>query len=138
MHYRPTDVSKGEDYIASLLSRAGYKFAREVIIEGVKRKQALRYDFGIYSNGELQSLIEVQGQQHYVQVKMFQPTRADFTRYQEHDRIKISACLARGIPLYIIPYCDLETIQSAQDIFQDKYLAKSKWHNDKNNPYKHN
>ena len=103
-------MSKGEDYIASLLSRADYKFAREVSIEGVRRKQALRYDFGIYSNGELQSLIEVQGQQHYVQVKMFQPTHTDFTRYQEHDRIKISACLARGLPLYIIPYCDLETI----------------------------
>lgn len=138
MHHRPVDVSKGEDYIASLLSRAGYEFAREVTIEGVKRKQLLRYDFGVYSNGVLQSLIEVQGQQHYVRVNVFQPTRADFTRYQEHDRIKISACLARGLPLYIIPYCDLDSIQSAQDIFQDKYLAKSKWHNDNNNPYKHN
>lgn len=128
-------MSKAEDKIVGILSRAGIELAREVIIPGVRRKQMLRYDVGIYENGKLRALIEVQGEQHYHQVKIFQPKISDFQKQQEHDRIKISACLARGIPLYIIPYYDLDKIISIDDIFQQKYLAKSKWHNDKNNPF---
>lgn len=129
-------MSKGEEQIAKLLSREHYKYAREVTIAGVRRHQSLRYDFGVYKKDKLSALIEVQGEQHYHQVKLYQPTKTEFTKQQEYDRIKISACLAREIPLYIIPYCDLPTIEKASDIFQDKYLAKTKWHNDNNNPYK--
>ena len=40
-------MSKGEELIARLLSRAGYAYEREYIIPDVKGKKPLRYDFAI-------------------------------------------------------------------------------------------
>ena len=57
--------------------------------------------------------------------------RAKFLRQQENDRRKISYALANNIKMYIIPYWEKENIKNSQDIFQDKFLVKSKWHNDK-------
>ena len=33
--------------------------------------------------------------------------------------------------MYINPYWEKENIKTSKDIFQDKFLVKSKWHNDK-------
>lgn len=40
-------MSKGEELIAHLLSRAGYAYEREYIIPNVKGKKPLRYDFAV-------------------------------------------------------------------------------------------
>ena len=123
-------MSKGEELIARLLSHAGYIYEQEYIIPDVKGKKPLRYDFAVLDRrGKVQCLIEFEGRQHY------EYTQA-FYRYQEHDRIKINACLARGLPLYIIPYTEEGNLKSVQDLFQPKFLPKSKWHNDYNNPLK--
>ena len=130
-------MSKGEELIARLLSRAGYTYEREYIISDVKGKKPLRYDFAILDRrGNVQCLIEFEGRQHYEYTPYFHENPQAFYRYQEHDRIKINACLARGLPLYIIPYTEEENLKSAQDLFQPKFLPKSKWHNDYNNPLK--
>lgn len=124
-------MSNGEEKIAKILAKERITFQREVVLPYVKRKQPLRYDFGIFNDKkELVALIEFNGLQHYKQVPHFQKTRQDFEKQKEYDRIKISASLARGTPLYIIPYTDEWQINSSKDIFQEKYLAKSKWHND--------
>ena len=56
---------------------------------------------------------------------------------QEHDRRKISYCLANDIKIYIIPFWEIDKITTAQDLFNDKFLARSRWKNDeelKNSP----
>jgi hypothetical protein len=49
---------------------------------------------------------------------------------QEHDRRKISYALANKIKIYIIPFWEIDKILTARQLFQDKYLAKTRWKND--------
>ncbi len=125
-------MSKGEDKIANILSRENYGFYREYISSELRGKKgvALRYDFAVFKNNKLICFIEVNGEQHYQQVKHFQKNRASFDRQRARDRKKIEFALNKGIPLYIIPYWELENIHKFKHITQDKFLAKSIWHND--------
>ena len=131
MFFGANSMSRGEERIATILTRNHIRFQREVMLPYVKRKKPLRYDFGIFNNqNQLIALIEFNGKQHYQQVKNFQKTHQDFEKQKEYDRIKISASLARGIPLYIIPYTEEEQLFGPADIFQERFIAKNKWHND--------
>lgn len=123
-------MSKGEEKIASLLRQARIPFKREVTFYDLKRKDNLRFDFAICKNDQLIGIIEYDGEQHFHQVKHFQKTKKDFQKTQEYDRIKNSYCLARNIPLYRIPYTEIDNITSANDLLQQKFRVKSKWHND--------
>ena len=60
----------------------------------------------------------------------FHKSRSDFLKAQERDRIKITYCLSHGIKLYCIPYWELDNLSSVEDLFAQKFLAKSKFHND--------
>ena len=42
------EMSKGEERIAKLLAGANYSFDREYIIQDVKGKKPLRYDFAVF------------------------------------------------------------------------------------------
>lgn len=86
-----------------------------------------RFDFFLK---EKNIIIECQGAQHYTFTKIFYKNRSDFTKAQERDRRKISYCLSKKISLYCIPYWDIDSIKKFSDITQDKYLAKTKFHND--------
>lgn len=119
-------MSKGEDKIIHLLRAANIKFEREKTFTDL-RGGKFRYDFYLPSYN---ILIEVDGEQHFKQVKVFQKTRSDFLKQQEHDRRKNSYCLSRGILLYRIPYWEIQYIKSFQDIISKKFLVKDKWHND--------
>jgi hypothetical protein len=58
-------------------------------------------------------------------------------KQQEHDRRKISYCLANKIKIYVIPFWDLDKLQNWQDLFQTKYIAYTRWKNDEDyNKYK--
>ena len=35
-----------------------------------------------------------------------------------------------NIPIYIIPFWEIDKITTARQLFQDKYLAKTRWKND--------
>lgn len=125
--------SSGEEKILGILKSNNILFQREktftdlVGVNGFR----LRFDFAVYNQDKtLSFLIEVQGLQHYQHVQYFQKTRQDFLKQQENDRRKISYCLAHKIDLYLIPYWELKKINSFEDILQDKFKAKSKWHND--------
>ena len=54
----------------------------------------------------------------------------NFIKSQERDRRKNSYCLANKIPLYRIPYWEIDNIKTLEDIFKEKFLVRSKWHND--------
>lgn len=121
--------SKGEEHIARLLHEAGIPFETEKIIDARGFKgYKLPYDFyGIRDGNEF--LIEFQGAEHYEYIPYFHKKLADFKRRQVYDERKIGAAIAMGVPLYCIPYWDLESLQCADDLFKDKYLARSQNHN---------
>ena len=119
-------MSKGEDKIIRLLRASNIKFEREKTFADL-RGGKFRYDFylPLYN-----ILIEVDGEQHFKQVKVFFMICSDFLKQQENDRRKNSYALANNIPLIRIPYWELDNLNNFSDLFQKKFLVVSKWHND--------
>ena len=123
-------VSKGEEKIISLLKKGGYKFEREKRFGDLKHG-LYRFDFCVSRGRSKFCIIEYNGEQHYQPVGKFYHSRADFEKARERDRCKINYCLAHNIPIYIIPYWELDKITTSRDLFKDKYRAKDRWKNDK-------
>ena len=123
-------ASKGEEKIIQLLQRGGYRFEREKRFKDLKHGM-LRFDFYVVSGPSKNCIIEVNGAQHYKPVSKFHRTRAEFVAAQERDRRKISYCLANGIPIYCIPYWELDGLTCAADLFQVKFRAYDRWKNDR-------
>ena len=123
-------TSKGEEKIIELLKKGGYRFEREKRFGDLKRG-LYRFDFYVLGGRSTPCVIEFNGLQHYAQVKPFHTTARDFKAQQERDRRKISYCLAHNIPIYIIPYWELDQISTARDLFKSKYKAKDRWKNDR-------
>lgn len=121
-------MSKGEEKIIQLLKQGGYRFEREKRFSDLKHG-LYRFDFMI-KRGRSFCLLEYNGEQHYQPISKFYNSRAEFKSAQGRDRRKISYCLANRIPLYIIPYWELDSIHSAADLFKDKYKARDRWKND--------
>ena len=121
-------MSKYENYIMEILKAAKIKFFKEKTFKDLKNG-LYRFDFYLpyYLGG---AIVEVDGEQHFHPIY----GRQAFLKGQEHDRQKNSYCLANNIPLYRIPYWEIKNLHCAQDIFCDKFLVKTKWHNDKLNP----
>lgn len=121
-------MSKLEEKVITLLKRGNIRFMREKTFPDLK-KGRFRYDFEIYVDGG-RALLEVQGQQHYQFIPKFYKRRADFESAKERDRRKISYALANRMPLYIIPYWELEHMTTARDLLRPQYLATTRWKND--------
>ena len=119
-------TSSLEEKIITILKKEKIKFQREKTYTDLKQGW-YRYDFFIPS---LNFLIEIDGAQHYKFSKLFHKKRQDFLKAQERDRKKNSYALSHNIPLYRIPYFEIENINTFQDILQDKFLVKDKWHCD--------
>lgn len=122
-------MSSYEEKIIKVLRKEKIKFQREKTFSDL-RKGKYRFDFYIPNYHGAPVLIEVNGEQHYKQVKKFQKNRRDFLAQKERDRKKISYCLAHRIDLYIIPYWDIDKIDSAKTLFDPAYKARSRWHCD--------
>lgn len=126
------EPSKGEQKIINLLRRGGIDFRREISFEGLfgKKKVQLRFDFGIYQNGQLKCCIEFDGAQHFTYVPYFHKNLAGFKRAQERDRLKNKYCLMHNIPLIRIPYWDLDKLTLNRIFTEPSYKCKDKYHND--------
>ena len=122
-------MSKGEAKIVNLLQKGRYKFEREKRFKDLKRG-LYRFDFYVVGGRAIPCIIELNGAQHYQYVDKFYSSRAEFEAAKERDRRKISYCLAHQIPLYIIPYWELENIHTAADLFNSRFRATSRWKND--------
>lgn len=118
--------SYGEQLINQILQTEHFNYEREKCFKDL-RNGLYRFDFYL---PELNIVIEYQGIQHYQYQSYFHKTKSEFLKAQERDRRKISYCLANNIKLYAIPYWDINYIHTFNDILQDKYLARSKFHND--------
>lgn len=86
-----------------------------------------RFDFYLPDQN---CVIEVQGLQHYIYTSQFYTNKSDFSKAQERDRRKLAYCLAHGIKAYCIPYWEMGNINCLDDLFQKKFLVKTKFHND--------
>ena len=125
---RTRNMSSYEEKIIKILRKEKIHFEREKSFSDLK-KGKYRYDF--YILGGRPCLIEVQGAQHYGFVKKFYKTQTDFKKAQERDRRKISYALAHNIPLYVVPYWEIDNLSCAADIFNEKFRARDRWKNDR-------
>lgn len=116
-------MSGYESYFIQLFKKERISFVREKTYKDLKNG-AFRFDF--YLNN-FDVLVEVDGEQHFKPVY----GRPAFLKGQEHDRRKNSYCLAKGIKLYRIPYWEIKNITKVEQIFNEKFLVKNRWHNDK-------
>ena len=122
-------MSKGEDKVASLLRQAKIPFTQEKTFCDL-RKGRYRYDFFIPELSGRPAIIELNGEQHYKFISAFYKTTREWQAALERDRRKISYALANNIDIYLVPYFDLPSIQTAADLFKQSYKAKNRWHND--------
>ena len=123
-------ASKGEERIIQLLKASGYKFEREKSFKDLK-KGLYRFDFYITKGRTFPCIIEFQGEGHYQFISKFYKSQRDFRAAKERDRRKISYCLAHNIPIYCIPYWELDGLTCAADLFQPRFRARDRWKNDK-------
>lgn len=129
-------MSKGEDKIVDLLNASGIAFIREKSFSDLKHG-LFRYDFYIPHINGGPAIIEFNGEQHYHFVKHFYRTAREWRKMQEHDRRKISYALANNIPIYLIPFWEIDKISTARQLFHEQYRARNRWKNDdelKNSP----
>ena len=119
-------MSKYEDRIILILKQEKIKFVKEKTFSDLKHG-LFRFDFYILNFNGIPVIVEVDGEQHFKPIY----GRQSFLKGQEHDRRKNSYCLANNIPLYRIPYWEIKNLKTATDIFQDNFLVKTRWHNDR-------
>ena len=115
-------LSSYEEYFVEIFQKEDVRFVREINFKDLKHG-LFRFDFFLEEDN---ILVEVDGQYHFKPIR----GRRELLKQQEHDRKKNSYCLANGIKLYRVPYWEISTIKKVKDIFQDKFLVKSRWHND--------
>ena len=119
-------VSSYEKKVIEILNKEKVKFVKEKTFSDLHHGH-YRFDFFL---PEKNILLEVQGRQHMEFTKVFYKSRSDFLKAQERDREKISYCLSHKIPLYCIPWWDMDKISSVKDLLNDAYLARTRYHND--------
>lgn len=119
-------MTKGEEKIFKILKQNKISFEQEKSFYDL-HKGLFRFDFYLPKE---KVIIEYDGEQHFHFIKYFHKNREDFLRGQENDRRKNAYCLAKQIPLYRVPYWELDNVNILNDIFQDKYLVNTKWWND--------
>lgn len=116
------NTSSYEQHIIKILRASNVRFVREKTYEDLKGG---RYRFDFYLPA-YNIIIEMDGEYHWKPIR----GRAALLKQQEHDRQKNSYCLAHNIKLYRIPYWELPSVYSFNDLVKSQFLVKSKWHND--------
>lgn len=119
-------MSSLEKKIYDLLQEGRFHIEREKIFKDCYNG-LYRYDFYL---PEINTVLEINGVQHYAYTKRFFKNKTEFLKAQERDRRKISYALARGMKIYCIPYWEIDNLRTTNDLFAQKFLAKSKFHND--------
>jgi hypothetical protein len=117
--------SRGEKMIALILSQRGYRFEREVKFDDCIHRRCLRFDFLVWLPNGKRFLIEFQGIYHYESdyrsSSMTQEERdAKFEDTQKRDQIKKQYADDNGVPLLVIPYWDIQVMESMiEDCIRD-------------------
>ena len=94
--------SKGEQAITKLFIENNIEFATQYTFPDLKDERALRFDFAVFTNGQLDYLVEYNGKQHYER-----PDGSwgkNFEILQKHDQMKRDYCKKRNIKLITVRY----------------------------------
>lgn len=101
--------SAGELLISKLLQQHNIDYKIQYEFKDLKGDyNNLRFDFAVFSNNQLQCLIEYQGEQHYKPHGF--DTEERFTKRLEYDNLKVNYCKQNKIKLVIIPYTEYKTL----------------------------
>lgn len=123
--------SKGEEIIHNLLIKNRILFSEEISFKGLNgcNNTPLRFDFAIFTKSKkIWALIEFDGQQHFQFTPYFHKSKEDFHKQLEYDKKKNKFCLKNKIPLYRIPYWEIDNL-TINKLFDKKFLVKNKNHN---------
>lgn len=105
-------ASRGEIKIHEILEQNGMNFKEEYEFPGLKAPSGrpLRFDFAVFDDdGNIDFLIEFQGEQHYTSVAHFGGQKhLQIQKY--NDTKKREYCLRKDIPLLIVPYWDYDNL----------------------------
>ena len=128
------NISHEADKVAGILRKYKVDFSLEKTFPDLLSyggRASLRFDFAVYNEDKtLKCLIEYDSILHFERVEYFHHKNSDYLAAAERDRRKNSYCLAHNIPLYRIPYWDLNSISTLDDIFSESHRVRSKFHND--------
>ena len=101
-------ASRGEIKIHEILEQNGMNFKEEYEFPGLKAPSGrpLRFDFAVFDDdGNLDFLIEYQGNQHYQAVSKFRGSRGLYPQ-KYNDNQKRRFCALKGITLIEVPYTE--------------------------------
>ena len=110
--------SYGEDLIQTILTQSNIHFTQEQTSDDciLPSGKKARFDFYI----ENQYLVEFDGKQH------FDPNAGQgnekLEEIQKRDQSKNEYCHKKNIPLYRIPYIEVDNLKTVDDILNKKYL----------------
>ena len=116
-----TKYSKGEESIGRYLTSKNITFQCEYTFNDLigLKNCPYRFDFAIFDNNELVSLIEYDGQQHYEPICFggipYEKASVIFETTQNHDKLKTEYCINNNIKLLRIPYWDFSCIEEILD-----------------------
>lgn len=102
-------LSKGEVVISKWLEGNNLDYKLQYRFEDCRHKKTLPFDFAVFHNNKLVTLIEYDGLQHYSPVDLFGGEDA-FKLQQLKDLIKTNYCKKNNFPLLRIPYWNLDEI----------------------------
>lgn len=109
-------ISKGEQLVIDFLKKYNYNYIYQKRFENLKK---FSFDFCVDINNNI-VLLEVQGQQHYNNIEIFD----NLEEQQRRDKIKKDYCLANNIPLIEIPYWELKNLEQFLQLKFNDYLEK--------------
>lgn len=105
-----------EQKVASYLEKHNYYFEQRKRYSDLPR---FSFDFLIKINDKT-LLLEVQGQQHYKEIEIFD----NLKKQKERDNIKREYCLVNNIPLIEIPYWEINNLEKFLQLKFNDYLGR--------------
>ncbi|MEI4282504.1 hypothetical protein [Tetragenococcus halophilus] len=97
--------SKGEKKVEEYLIQNHIPYQKEQTCDDLRSKKnwKLRFDFAIYDEEQIESVVEVDGIGHFKSVEYFRGEEG-LKQVEENDEIKNQYCKKKGIQLIRIPY----------------------------------
>lgn len=106
--------SIGEQKIKKYLDDRGFKYKKEMTFDDLKYVNKLRFDYGVFKDGELLTLIEFDGLHHVKPIKKWGGEET-LKLTQTRDAIKNQYAKENNIPLLRIPYTKRKHISAILD-----------------------
>ena len=109
--------SYGEELIQKILKENNIPFLMEYSFKDCILPSGRKARFDFYIDNKY--LIEYDGKQHYEETAGWDESLENI---QKRDYIKNEYCIKNNIPLYRIPYTELNSLETLNDLFKEEYL----------------